>query len=238
MRTPRSTGPLERPAPGATPAPSSPLLKEYRAEHVSKAFSGVTVLDDITIGFRPGEVHTLMGENGAGKSTLLKILSGIYRADAGDFTMDGAPVSLGNPRSALEAGVYLVPQEPSLLPHLSVAENLFLGSSPRRGQVVRWLDWARMQERAEELLPVVGLSTDVKAPVSTLTIAQQQLLECARALVRDSRVIFFDEPTSPLTSHEVERLFGVVEELRGRGYVLGFISHRLPPSSCAAGWSR
>ncbi|MGW3628074.1 sugar ABC transporter ATP-binding protein [Streptomyces sp. NPDC000880] len=211
----------------AVPAPDRALGRGYLAEHVSKAFSGVTVLDDFSLAFRPGEVHTLMGENGAGKSTLLKILSGIYRADTGRFSMDGTPVTLGSPRAALEQGVYLVPQEPSLLPHLSVAENLYLGSSPKRGRGLQLLDWKRMWQGAEEILPLVGLSVDVKTPVGALTIAQQQLLECARALVRKSRVIFFDEPTSPLTSHEVERLFEVIGQLRQQGYVLGFISHRM-----------
>jgi len=211
----------------AVPVPDRALREAYLAQNVSKSFSGVTVLDDVTLAFRPGEVHTLMGENGAGKSTLLKILSGIYRADAGTFSMDSDPVGLGTPRAALEQGVYLVPQEPSLLPHLSVAENLFLGNSPSRGRGVRWLDWGRMRRRAQEVLPLVGLSVDVGSPVGRLTIAQQQLLECARALVRNSRVVFFDEPTSPLTGHEVERLFTVVDELRDRGYVLGFISHRM-----------
>ncbi|MFE9768015.1 sugar ABC transporter ATP-binding protein [Streptomyces sp. NPDC005808] len=209
------------------PAPDHALHQGYLAEHVSKAFSGVTVLDDLSLDFRPGEVHTLMGENGAGKSTLLKILSGIYRADSGQFSMDGTDVPLGSPRAALEQGVYLVPQEPSLLPHLSVAENLYLGNSPKRGRGLRLLDWTRMWRGAEEILPLVGLSVDVRTPVGALTIAQQQLLECARALVRKSRVIFFDEPTSPLTSHEVERLFEVIDDLKRQGYVLGFISHRM-----------
>jgi ABC-type sugar transport system ATPase subunit len=218
---------LTKESAAGVPVPEGALRESYLAQNVSKGFSGVTVLKDVSLAFRPGEVHTLMGENGAGKSTLLKILSGIYRADSGQFSMDGGSVTLGSPRSALEQGVYLVPQEPSLLPHLSVAENLYLGSSPRRGRGLRWLDWGGMYRGAKEILPLVGLSVDVSSPVGRLTIAQQQLLECARALVRKSRVIFFDEPTSPLTSHEVETLFQVIGQLRDQGYVLGFISHRM-----------
>ena len=196
------------------------------ARDVSMQFAGVPVLRNVSVTFKPGEVHSLMGENGAGKSTLVKILAGTYTATSGEFILGGNPISLGAPRAALAHGIYLVPQEPSLSPYLSVAENLFLGSLLARGTVIKIVDWRRMRRESTDVLRAVGLDVDPDAAASTLTIAQQQLLECARALVQHADVIFFDEPTSPLTATEVERLFRVINNLRDMGCAIGFISHR------------
>lgn len=221
----RSTAPHINTA--STPEPQHRRLREgLTVVGANMDFSSVRVLNDVSITFKPGEVHTLMGENGAGKSTLAKILSGVYTATSGDFSLDGAAITLGSPRVALRHGIYLVPQEPALMPHLSVAENVFLGAILTRGRLIKHIDWKTMRKRAAEVLAIVGLDIDPDAAAGLLTIAQQQLLECARALVHRADVIFFDEPTSPLTDTEVARLFVVIRDLRTQGCALGFISHR------------
>jgi ABC-type sugar transport system ATPase subunit len=198
---------------------------DYAANGISKSFGGVTVLRDVTVRFSPGEVHSLIGENGAGKSTLLKVMAGLYPADAGELVLDGKPLPPLSPRDAQRHGIYLVPQEPRLMPDLSVAENLYLGALPttRSGRV----DWRLMNDTTGELVAAVGLRTDPRVPAGRLSLAQQQLLECARALSRGCGTIFFDEPTSPLTAHDAERLFDVMRQLREAGLTLAFISHRL-----------
>ena len=198
----------------------------YEARGVSKSFSGIKVLKDASVTFHPGEVHSLLGANGAGKSTLLKVMAGTYSTEAGELVLDGRVLPALSPARAQHEGIYLVPQEPRVLPDLSIAENIFLGTLPRgRGRVT--VDWARMNEKAAALLDTVGVRADPRLPAGTLPLALQQLLECARALAHRCGVIFFDEPTSPLTSGEVEGLFGLIDQLRGRGLSLGFISHRM-----------
>jgi ABC-type sugar transport system ATPase subunit len=199
---------------------------QYEALKVSKACSGVPVLRDVSVSFKPGEIHSLVGENGAGKSTLLKILAGVYSPDAGQLVMDGAEQSPLTPASAQRKGIYLVPQEPRLMPDLSVAENLFLGALPR-GRMRLTVDWARANRDTGELLSAVGLELDPRVLAGGISLAHQQLIECARALAHGCSVIFFDEPTSPLTSHDAGKLFALMSALRARGLTLGFISHRL-----------
>lgn len=198
---------------------------DYEARGVSKRFGGVTVLRDVTVRFRPGEIHSLIGENGAGKSTLLKVMAGLYPADAGELALDGERLPALSPREAQRHGIYLVPQEPRLMPDLSVAENLYLGALPTRrpGRVA----WRTMNDTAGELIAAVGLRADPRVPAGRLSLAQQQLLECARALSRGCGTIFFDEPTSPLTAYDAERLFEVMLQLRDGGLTVAFISHRL-----------
>lgn len=197
----------------------------YEARGVTKTFDGVAVLQNVTVHFRPGEVHSLIGENGAGKSTLLKVMAGIYPRDAGSLVLDGKTLPALTPRDAQKLGICLVPQEPRLITDLSVAENLYLGALPtRRG---RGVAWRQMNEATEELISAVGLRADPRVAAGRLSLAQQQLLECARALSRGCGIIFFDEPTSPLTAHDAERLFDLICALRARGLTLGFISHRL-----------
>ena len=197
---------------------------DYVARGVSKSFGGVTVLRDVTIRFSPGEIHSVIGENGAGKSTLLKIMAGMYPADTGELVLDGKPLPPLSPRDAQRHGIYLVPQEPRLMPDLSVAENLYLGALPTRSGRVAW---RLMNDTAGELIAAVGLRADPRVPAGRLSLAQQQLLECARALSRGCGTIFFDEPTSPLTAHDAGRLFEVMRQLRDGGLTLAFISHRL-----------
>lgn len=198
----------------------------YEAIGLSKSFSTVPVLRDVSISFRPGEIHSLVGENGAGKSTLLKILSGVYPLDKGRRILNGEEIGHLTPADGRRRGVYLVPQEPRLMPDLSVAENLYLGALPL-GRLPFTVDWKRARAAAGDLLATVGLHVDPRMLAGQLPLAHQQLLECARALAHGCHVIFFDEPTSPLTTHEAETLFTLMRQLRERGFTLGFISHRL-----------
>lgn len=198
----------------------------YEADGISKSFSGAVALNEVSIQFKPGEIHTLVGENGAGKSTLLRVMAGIYQADRGELRIQGKPLAHLTPRAAQQRGVYLVPQEPTLMPHLSALENLFVGIIPK-GRFPFSVDWRRMRETASGYFTQLGLHIDPRQRAATLSIAQQQQLECARALVHRCNVIFFDEPTSPLTAHEAEMLFRLMRSLRERQFTLGFISHRL-----------
>ncbi len=198
----------------------------YEGRSLTKSFDGATVLSQVDITFAPGEVHSVVGENGAGKSTLLKIMAGIYQPDSGQLVLGEERVGGLSPRSAQQLGVYLVPQEPALMQSLSVTENLFVGIL-RRGRLHFNVDWRSMKQEASAYLDRVGLDVDPEVRAEELSIAQQQLVECARALVHRCTVIYFDEPTSPLTAKEAGTLFEVMKNLRADGYTLGFISHRL-----------
>ena len=204
--------------------PSSGL--RYAGTSLTKSFDGAVVLSGVSITFQPGEVHTLVGENGAGKSTLLKILAGVYQPDSGELLLGGNRLVGLTPRSAQQRGIYMVPQEPSLMASLSITENLFLGIL-RRGRLRLNVDWGSMRREASAFLERVGLDIDPEVKAEELSVAEQQLVECARALVHRCVVIYFDEPTSPLTSKEAGTLFDVMRSLRTEGYTLGFISHRL-----------
>jgi ABC-type sugar transport system ATPase subunit len=198
---------------------------DYEARGITKSFDGIYVLRDVTVNFRSGEVHSVIGENGAGKSTLLKVMAGMYPKDQGTLELAGKPLPPLTPRDAQRHGIYLVPQEPRLMPDLSVAENLYLGALPTRR--LRGVAWRQMNDTTEALISAVGLHADPRVPAGRLSLAQQQLLECARALSHGCGIIFFDEPTSPLTAHDAERLFTLIDQLRARKLTLGFISHRL-----------
>jgi ABC-type sugar transport system ATPase subunit len=199
---------------------------EYEAVGIDKSFSSHAALSDVSVTFLPGEIHTLVGENGAGKSTLLRVMSGIYTRDGGSLRLGGRDLGNLTPRSAQQLGIYLVPQEPTLMGPLSALENLFLGILPR-GRLPFTVDWKRMRETAGGYFAQLGLDIDPAQTASTLSIAQQQQLECARALVHQCNVIFFDEPTSSLTGPETEILLDLMRRLRERSFTLGFISHRL-----------
>ena len=198
----------------------------YDARDAFKSFGAVQVLRGVSISLRPGEVHTLMGENGAGKSTLFKIMAGLVPPTSGRLTLDASELSLSGPHDAHRHGIYLVPQEPALMGELTVAETMFVGQLPTTGPWRR-VDWQAVRARARKALDALGLDIDVGQRARHLSIAQQQQVECAKALLRGCRIILFDEPTSPLTTHEVERLFGIMRRLRREGCTLGFISHRM-----------
>ncbi|MER6001257.1 sugar ABC transporter ATP-binding protein [Nonomuraea angiospora] len=191
---------------------------------VSKAFGAVRAVREVSLELFPGEVHALAGENGAGKSTIVKILSGVHRPDSGRILLDGEPVEFGGPADAQRAGVAVIYQEPTLFPDLSVMENIFMGRQPR-GRL--GIDRRAMRAGAAALFERLGVPLDPDQPARGLSIADQQLVEIAKALSRQARVLVMDEPTAALSGTEVARLFGVARTLRAQGCALLFISHRL-----------
>jgi inositol transport system ATP-binding protein len=200
---------------------TEPLL---RMEHISKRFPGVVALDDVSFEILPGEVHGLLGENGAGKSTLLKILSGAYQPDAGTIALAGEPITLPTPLDAQRQGIVTIYQEFNLIPTMSVAENMFLSREPGSGL---FISWKRMREATADALGRLGLDLDPMMPVSDLSVGEQQMVEIARALSMESRIIIMDEPTSALTEHEVDRLFRIIAELKSQGLSIIYVTHRL-----------
>lgn len=200
----------------------SGALLEMRG--IAKAFPGVRALQGVDLTLHRGEVLALLGENGAGKSTLMKVLGGAHRPDAGTIRIDGRETRLHSPHDARRAGVVVIYQEFNLIPGLTARENIFLGQEvSRRG----FIDRAGERRRAEELFRRLGVTIDLDAPCRRLTTAQQQLVEIARALAFDAKIIVMDEPSAALTAHEVERLFAIVADLKARGIGVIYISHRL-----------
>ena len=193
---------------------------------LSKSFPGVRALHDVQFELLAGEVHALMGENGAGKSTLMKILAGVYRRDSGDILVDGQPVSFECPRDAQAAGVGIIHQELQLMNHLTVAQNIFIGREPR-GRLGLFLDEDRLNAQAREILSRMHVNLDPRALVGELTVASQQMVEIAKALSFDSRVLIMDEPTSALNDAEIAELFRIIRELKGRGVGVVYISHKM-----------
>lgn len=192
---------------------------------ISKGFPGVQALQNVSFSVEPGQVRALLGENGAGKSTLLKILSGIYRADTGDVIVNGKTVDLRTPKSARLAGIALIHQELQQIPELDVAQNMFLGNPITRLGFIT--DRAAMQKRATELLAQLDPGIDVKAKIKTLRVAQRQIVEIAKALLGEARVIAMDEPTSSLTPIEFEKLVTVIARLKADGVSVIYVSHKL-----------
>ncbi|MFN3240334.1 MAG: sugar ABC transporter ATP-binding protein [Planctomycetota bacterium] len=195
-----------------------------QARGVRKAFPGVRALDGVDLSVHAGEVVALVGENGAGKSTLMKVLAGLHRPDQGEVLLDGRPVTLLDPLDALRRGIALIHQELSLCDNLTVSAAMFLGAELRRGPFLREREMAAV---TREWLGRLGLDVDPRALVSSLRMGQRQLLEIARALRAEARVLIMDEPTSSLTETEAERLFEVVRELRAQGVGIVYITHRL-----------
>ena len=207
---------------GIAAARTGPILSLRQA---AKAFGAVHALVDGSIDLYPGEAHGLVGENGAGKSTLVKILGGVYQPDAGDLVIDDEPVTFAGPGSARAAGVAIIYQEPTLFPDLSVAENIFMGRQPVRA--ARRIDRGAMNREAVAIFAQLGVALDPGRPARGLSVADQQIVEIAKALSLEARVLVMDEPTAALTNVEVDRLFSVMAALRRRGTAVLFISHRL-----------
>ncbi|MFB6634400.1 sugar ABC transporter ATP-binding protein [Streptomyces sp. NPDC056362] len=216
MTTP-GTPPLTQATPGVGVA----------VENIAKRFGAVQALSGVTLTFPPGQVTALMGENGAGKSTLLKILTGDHQPTEGHVLLSGAPVSFASPHDARRAGIRIIPQEPEIIPHVSVAENVYAGSLPRKAG--RRLDRAELSRRITSDLARLGFEKviDPEQLGSELTPAQRQLVEILRALTGDAKVIAFDEPTSSLAENEAEALFALIGRLRAQGIAIIYVSHRM-----------
>nr|WP_033274435.1 sugar ABC transporter ATP-binding protein [Actinospica acidiphila] len=203
----------------------APPAEVLAVRGLSKTFPGVRALDDVDLTLHAGEVHALIGENGAGKSTLIKLLTGVYRPDAGDIVFQGRPVSFATPLEAQKAGISTIYQEVNLIPLLSVARNLFLGREPRNRFGL--LDFTRMHREAEETLRGYGVRVDVRRPLRSLSVGAQQMVALARAVASEARIVIMDEPTSSLEPREVETLFSVIRRLRDEGIAVVYVSHRL-----------
>lgn len=199
-------------------------MKFLEMAHITKKFSGVTVLKDVHLDIEAGEVHALMGENGAGKSTLMKILAGIYACDEGEIRINGETVVIHDTIAARNQGINFIHQEICLAENMSIAENLYIGMEIKKGL---FLDKKKMVEITQEHLNALGLDLDANTQVSTLSIAQKQMVEIARALFFDAKLVVMDEPTSSLTNKEVDSLFEQVELLKQKQVAIVYISHRM-----------
>jgi len=194
-------------------------------KNIGKTFSGVNVLRKVNFDLNPGEVHALVGENGAGKSTFVKILSGVYTPTEGDIFLDSKKIQINTPITAQKNGVSLIHQEPQSFSHLSVAENIFMGHM--EGSNFSRVKWKDINQSSEKILSSIGLEIDPKNIMEGLSIADQQMIEIAGALSKNSKILIMDEPTSPLTPNEVGKLFDIVNQLKDKGMAIIFISHRL-----------
>jgi len=212
------------------PAPAAPVVKDVapvlEVTNITKRFPGVLALDDVSVAFYPGEVHAVVGENGAGKSTLMKVLAGAYRPDSGQILLEGQPVIFNHPSEAQAAGISIIYQEFNLLPERSVMENIFLGREPHRFGVI---DYGRLEADTRAVLKRLEAEEliDPLAMLNTLSVAQQQVVEIAKALSFDAKVLIMDEPTAALATQEVAVLTALVRRLQARGIAIIFISHRL-----------
>ncbi len=215
----------EPPSGGTTEERRRPAVVRAELVGISKSFGATHALRDVSLQLASGEVHALVGENGAGKSTLVKILAGIHQPDTGVVRLDGEEVEITGPARARALGIAVVHQEPRLFPDLTVAENVFLGHAP--SGPFGTIDWRATRRSAQRLFDELGVRFDVGAPVRGLSMADQQLIEIAKSLSVEARVLILDEPTASLSAHEVERLFAIVRRLRDRGVAILFVSHRL-----------
>ena len=193
-------------------------------EDIDKSFPGVHALDHCRFEINAGEVHALVGENGAGKSTLMKVLTGIYQKNGGKIFLNGKQVNFSNPNEAQSAGIGMIHQELNLMPHLTVAENIFIGKEIMKGI---FIDQKTINRRAGELLKSLKLNIDPKAKVMDLSVAKQQMVEIAKALSYDSKIIIMDEPTAALTDKEIEELFRFIRDLKAKNRAIVYITHRI-----------
>lgn len=200
---------------------SSPLLS---VQGISKSFPGVQALEDVSLDVSAGEVLVLVGENGAGKSSLMKILSGIYTKDSGRIILDGEEIEITSPLQAQQLGITIIHQEMNLMPDLTVGQNIWIGREPK---FLGMVNEKALNRKTSEFLDKIGIRVDGKAKVETLSVAQQQMVEIAKALSYDARVLIMDEPTSALTDSEVETLIGLIEDLKAQGKAIIYISHRM-----------
>ena len=205
-----------------TTAAPTPLLT---LRGIRKEFPGVIALDGVDLELLAGEVHVLLGENGAGKSTLMKIIAGAVARDAGEIRVNGAATEIANPRHAQSLGIGIIYQEFNLIPHLTAGENILLGREPKLAPGI--IDQRRLMREAQHHLDALGVAIDARTTVSRLSVAQQQMVEVAKALSVDARVLIMDEPTSALTGQEIKELFAAIGRLKARGVAIAYISHRM-----------
>ena len=211
----------------AAPEPSqdsAPPLLELRG--ISKEFPGVRALDDVSFALYPGEVHMLLGENGAGKSSLMKVLCGAYRADAGEFFYKGEKVAISSTADARKLGIAVIFQEFSLVPYLDIAQNMFLGREPK-GRIPGTIDRRKILADAKRVLDTIGFDINPSVTVNTLGVAQQQMVEIAKAISQNARILVMDEPTAALSDRETELLFALISRLKADGVSIVYISHRM-----------
>ncbi len=201
-----------------------PMLIEARG--ISKQFGGVEVLSDVDLDLHAGEIHALLGENGAGKSTFAKILAGVHRPTRGTLRLNGAPIQVSSPIAAQKLGIALIHQEPVSFPDLSVAENIVMGR--QGGGLLSRVPWAEIMADARRHMEMLGVSLDVARPMRGLSIANQQMVEIARALASDSRLIIMDEPTAALGVKESRRVLELILDVKSRGIPIVLISHNMP----------
>ena len=197
-----------------------------KMEHICKEFPGVKALDDVTFELKAGEVHALVGENGAGKSTLMKVLTGVYTKDSGKILLNGEEISINNVRDAQRKGIIMIHQELNLMNHLTAAQNIFIGREYKTKAKV-FLDAKTQNQEAKKLFERLNQDIDPTVKVGDLTVAKQQMVEIAKALSYDSKILIMDEPTAALTDNEIEDLFRVIRMLREEGRAIIHISHRL-----------
>jgi len=205
------------------PTPTAPLL-EMRA--ISKRYPGVVALEDVSFEVLPGEVHALCGENGAGKSTLMKTLAGAELRDTGEILIQGKPVDIHTPQGAMALGINIIYQEFNLVPHLSAAENIYLGREPGAA-IPGFINFKKLYADAQAVMDSLGVTVDVRTEVSRLSVAQQQMVEIAKATSRNSLIIAMDEPSATLTDHELRNLFDLIRTLKSQGVGIVYISHRM-----------
>ncbi|HET9217285.1 MAG TPA: sugar ABC transporter ATP-binding protein [Terriglobia bacterium] len=202
---------------------TTPLIE---MRHVSKAFPGVQALKDVSLAAYGSEVHMLVGQNGAGKSTLIKILCGAYRPDQGEFLLNAKPVHIDSTRDARRLGVAVIFQEFSLVPYLDIAQNIFLGRE-FSGRIPGTIDRKKLHSEARRILELLGMDEDTRTQVHRLGVAQQQMVEIAKAISQDARVLVMDEPTAAISDREIDRLFQLIHKLRNDGIAIIYISHRM-----------
>ncbi|MCL2164531.1 MAG: sugar ABC transporter ATP-binding protein [Oscillospiraceae bacterium] len=196
----------------------------FRMENISKSFPGVKALDDVSFSVNKGEVHGLVGENGAGKSTLMKIMSGVFHADEGEIYIENEKVTIDSPKKAHDLGISIIYQEFTLCPHLSVADNIFIGRPKMKGPLISDKE---MHIEAKKVLDDLGININTYTLAQSLSVAQQQMIEIAKAISYNSRILVLDEPSATLTEHEIEQLFGIIRALQKKDVGMVYISHRI-----------
>ena len=202
------------------------MSKVLELHNIRKTFPGVVALNHMNFSVEKGEVHAIVGENGAGKSTLIKVIAGVHAPDEGELFVNGKEVHFRGPQDAIDAGIGVVHQETALFPDLSIMENMFMGRLPRKGRS-GMVDFSVMRRRAAEIYDQLGMKIDLDRSVKTLKIAEKQMLEIAKALSQNSKILILDEPTAALSIREVEALFSIIRDLKKNGVTIIYISHRL-----------